>query len=104
MKKKDKNNKQKEINIEIRKAFGKYYIFSIVLFIIMFVSSFLFNHMKPWFSILLVVFYLIFFIIMLLDLYRKKEKYWTSLASILILLFIMFETLDILRIVFFLIK
>ena len=101
---KDTISKNKEVDVNIRKAFGKYYIFSIVLMIFMIIFPFILKYIKIWFAILLLVFFLVFFIFMILDLFKKKKKYWNSLASIFILFFIIVYSLDILKIVFFLIK
>lgn len=99
-----KGLKNKEVDVDIRKAFGKYYIFSIFLIIFMGVFPFILKYIKIWFAISLLVFFLVFFIIMTIDLFKKKKKYWNSLASIFILFFIIVYSLDVLKIVFFLIK
>ncbi len=99
-----KNNSGKGVPDDIRKGFGKFYIFSIVLFIFMVLFPFIFKYIKLWFSILLVIIYLVLFVYMIVDLYKKKKRYWTFLSTIFIMIFIFIETLDILKIVFFLIK
>ena len=99
-----KGLKNKEVDVDIRKAVGKYYIFSIFLIIFMGVFPFILKYIKIWFAISLLVFFLVFFIIMTIDLFKKKKKYWNSLASIFILFFIIVYSLDVLKIVFFLIK
>jgi len=102
--KKTKLEKLKEINIDIRKSFGKFYLFSIIIDLFLILLAFLIAKLDLWFIVLLFVFIIIFYLFMIRDLYKNKSRYWTTLTSILILIFILLMTMDILKFVFFLIK
>ena len=104
MRKKEKNKINVDIDKNIRKAFGKFYIFSIVCIILLLLFPFIMERVKKWFDIILLIFFLIFYTYMIRDLYKNKENYWTTLTSIFIFLFIIIMTLDVIKLVFFLIK
>ncbi len=102
--KRKKIEKLKEIDVEVRRSFGKFYLFSFVLYAFLIAIIFLLDKLNKWFVVFLFVFILIFYIIMIRDLYKKKSRYWTTLSSILILFFVLLMTMDVLKFVFFLIK
>ncbi len=102
--KKYNNIKIREIDKKVRRAFGKFYIFSGALILFLLVFPFIMERVKKWFDIILLIFFLIFYTYMIRDLYKNKENYWTTLTSIFIFLFIIIMTLDVIKIVFFLIK
>ena len=104
MRRKEKNKINADIDKNIRKAFGKFYIFSIVCIILLLLFPFIINRVKIWFSALLLLFFLVFFIVMISELFRKKDKYWSSITSVLVFIFIVILTLDVIKFVFFLIK
>ena len=103
-KNKEKIEKLKEIDIDVRRSFGKFYFFSIFIYILLLLLVLLLKKLNIVFVIVVLVFILGFYIYMLIDLYRKKSKYWTGFTSILILIFILMYTMDVLKIVFYLLK
>ena len=102
--KKEKLDKIKEIDSKVRKAFGKFYVFSIAIIISLFLFPLIMEKVKIWFDILLLVFFSLFYIYMIRDLLKNRSNYWTILSSVSIFIFIMVMTLDIIKLVFFLIK
>ena len=104
MRRKEKKKINADIDKNIRKAFGKFYIFSIVCILLLLLFPFIINRVKTWFSVLLLMFFLVFFIVMIRDLFRKKGKYWSAITSVLVFIFIVILTLDVIKFVFFLIK
>ena len=102
--KKEQKKVLKEIDKNIRKSFGKFYVFSIIMIICLLLFPLIMGKVKVWFGILLLLFFVCFYIYMILDLYKKRSNYWTILTSILIFAFIMIMTLDVIKLVFFLIK
>ena len=102
--KKEKIDKLKEIDKEVRKSFGKFYIFSIVIIIFLLLFPLIMKKVKIWFDIFLLILLLVFYIYMVRDLFKEKNNYWTALTSIFIFIFIIIMTLDIIKLGFFLIK
>ncbi len=103
-KNKEKLDRNKEIDKNIRKAFGKFYVYSVIIILCLAIYPFLIKRLKAWFSILLLIFFAVFYIYMIRDLLRKRSNYWTALTSIFIFIFVIIMTLDIIKIVFFLLK
>lgn len=102
--KKEKYDKLKEIDVKIRETFGKFYIYSIMIQVFLLVLSFCFKKIKLWFYILLLIFILLFYIYMVIDLFKNKSRYWTILSSILIFIFILLYSANVIELVFYLLK
>ena len=99
-----KKSNNKEIDISVKKSFGKFYIYSIVFIMILIIYPFIMNRVKWWFNIILLLFFIIFYLIMVRDLIKKKGNYWTTTTSVLIFFVIVILTLDIIKLGLFLIK
>jgi len=93
-----------EIDEDIRKVFGKFYLFSVVIIIFLSIFPFIYKYLNGIFSLVLLLFILVFYIYMVIDLFKKKNKFWSAFTSLLILVVTLIYSLDTIKLVMFLLK
>ena len=84
---KQKNNKHlKSIPKEVRISFGKFYVFSILIFVFLLVYSFIISKISVVSNVSLLILLPILYVVMLIDNYRKCKHFKSTLLYILVFL------------------
>ena len=87
--KKNKKEYKKSIPIEIRVAFGKYYIFSFIISLFLgIVYQFIVSKISFISGLLLLIFSLLFYIYIFIDFLNNKNHFMSSMVILCIMVFI----------------
>ena len=98
-KKEEKENIKKEIPLEIKKAFGKFYTYSIAIILLMVFVIFFVKKLSIWFLVAFLILSLLFYGYILFNLLKQKKKFMSTFMIFDIFVFVLVYSLLLLKII-----
>lgn len=102
MKKLNKKSKYNEnIPKEVKVLFGKFYLFSILVYLFLFVlyPLFIVNNVSVVSNIFILILFPLFYLYMIIEVLRNKGKYGSSLFWLFVIIFVVTYVLMVVKIV-----
>lgn len=100
--KKVKNSIKSEIPKEIKIVFGKFYIFSIFIFILLLMYPFfIMKYISIYSNVAIVIVLPVLYLLMIIDIVRKREVYRSSLFPLFIIFFLLTYVFTIVKFISF---